>query len=232
MSIKKRTDLTIHGTGMDTAMANLKKYTKNNAKLYKREMDIMTPLWNALGLQVPINVYEQIQRAENIKVCLDNLAKHRLILGSVFVGAGTAKYWKNMSQFCTNSIIVPLEGFYSEGKAVINAVNDINKKLSNNFNAMKSKNRDQHNEDAQAILDLWNRAIGSSGENITFVYKTVSSERFQHMYTTISTMVKPSSPLYKLVTVILMEMFIGICFLRLKTYKEIGIAISDNKIIL
>ncbi len=200
-SIKKITDLTIHGTGMDTTIGNLKKYTKNDNKLYEREMDIMTPLWNVLGLQVPISLDKQIQRAENIKVCLDDLAKHRLILGSVFVGVGTAKFWKKMSTFCMNSIIVPLRNVQKMAETkMLKGIDDIQKRLSDNFNDMKSKNKDQHNKDAQAILDLWNNTIGSNGANITLAYQQVFPECFQSMYMTISTMVKSNSPLCKLVT--------------------------------
>ena len=196
-------ELTIQGTKFDQALIELKSYTKNNTKLYNQEISFVTPLQDALSTEVSVTLDEQINRSENIKTCLDNLAKHKLIIGSVFVGIGTAKYWKKMSRFCNDAIIVPIKNIKKrENKdTVLNqtTIDALQSKIKFNFNTMEGKSKEQHNKDAQEILDAWNYIVGNNGKNVTKAYHLVPKKTFDDMYKLISNIVKTGSALHKLV---------------------------------
>ena len=74
--------------------------TYKKHKTYKREKDIIEPLLTAL--QLPSS--NSIDQKENkIKLVEDELVKlrdHKLIIGSIFVGIGTAKYYSSMIRDC------------------------------------------------------------------------------------------------------------------------------------
>lgn len=219
-SIKSAEDLTLGGTGMYQAMSDLKNYIKNDTKLLNRENDIVEPLWNALESEIPEDLDEQLQRAEKIKKCLDDLAKHKLIIGSVFVGIGTAKYWKDMSKACDKvriSIKLSISQVQSEAEEALKKekaeekrldqklkkdLNYLNKELISHSKNKEKKNKYRHNSDAKDLLKLWNRAIENCrnvDEFFKSVYSKVSLTYFQSIYDIISDIVKENGPLVDLV---------------------------------
>jgi hypothetical protein len=100
MKVKEAKDLTIAGTKMNEAMKNLREYTNKNNKLYEQENDLVIHLQNALDLPIYDEPKRLIVRTKIIRVKLDDLSNRKWIWGSVFVGAGTAKYWEQMATHC------------------------------------------------------------------------------------------------------------------------------------
>jgi hypothetical protein len=100
--VKEAEELTFEGTGFDEALENLKRCTNKNKKLYDQEIALITPLRVVLSSPIPEEPKRLIVRTKKIRVELDDLSAHKLIFGSVFVGAGTAKYWNKMSTHCNN----------------------------------------------------------------------------------------------------------------------------------